>query len=266
VSTGESDSNDRMLLCENCLCMCAKRKSIKIQKSHSAHSAQRKERSLIFHSHSNSIHDHSEHVHGEHAAHRVHSAHSTVSIASVIAIRHVDSIAGELIFTIPEKEWLTFESKQIIANNRTLTNIRILRIAPTTFDVDSTILKFAASFLGNIPANSKPRNSDESRDLTKKRQRGDSIEREEQAKFELHSNFKFNVYSEDRKASFDWSLDVLPNREMARDVGLVDERAAVSEVRVRVRGLCAVGGEECSIGEISMRSYFKQDEIELDLS
>jgi hypothetical protein len=38
----EYDSNDRMMLCENCLCMCAKRKSIKIQKS--PHSAQRTQR------------------------------------------------------------------------------------------------------------------------------------------------------------------------------------------------------------------------------
>jgi hypothetical protein len=38
--TRESDLNDRMMLCESCLCMCAKRKSIKIQKlPHTAHTA-----------------------------------------------------------------------------------------------------------------------------------------------------------------------------------------------------------------------------------
>jgi hypothetical protein len=56
---GEIDSNDRMMLCENCLCMCAKRKSIKIQKSpHSAHrTAHRTQRTA-------------------HTAHSAHSAHS----------------------------------------------------------------------------------------------------------------------------------------------------------------------------------------------
>ncbi len=52
VITRQSDSNDRMMLCDNCLCMCANRKSIKFKNhhtqctahtAHTAHSAQRTE-------------------------------------------------------------------------------------------------------------------------------------------------------------------------------------------------------------------------------